>query len=65
MGAPAGPPPAEPGILTYRVYSDSANSLIGAAAQVVVASGAEVRDVSVKHPSLEEVFIFLTGRHLR
>ncbi len=65
MGAPAGPPPSEPGMLTYRVYSDSANSLIGAAAQVVVASGAEVRDVSVKHPSLEEVFIFLTGRHLR
>jgi ABC-2 type transport system ATP-binding protein len=65
MGAPAGPLPAEPGMLTYRVYSDSANSLIGAAAQAVVASGAEVRDVSVKHPSLEEVFIFLTGRHLR
>jgi hypothetical protein len=57
--------PPEPGMLVYRVYADSANTLIGAAAQAVVSAGAEVRDVSVKHPTLEEVFIFLTGRHLR
>lgn len=56
---------AEPGSLTFRVYSESANSLIGPAAQAVLAAGAEVRDLSVKQPSLEEVFIFLTGRHLR
>jgi ABC-2 type transport system ATP-binding protein len=62
---PAGPAPPEPGILAYRVYADSANTLIGQAAQAVVSAGAEVRDVSVKHPTLEEVFIFLTGRHLR
>jgi ABC-2 type transport system ATP-binding protein len=71
---PGGPPaamqqsaavPPEPGMLVYRVYADSANTLIGAAAQAVVSAGAEVRDVSVKHPTLEEVFIFLTGRHLR
>ena len=43
----------------------AANALIGPAAQAVLASGAEVRDLSVKQPSLEEVFIFLTGRHLR
>ena len=35
------------------------------AAQAVLATGAEVRDLSIKQPSLEEVFIFLTGRHLR
>jgi ABC-2 type transport system ATP-binding protein len=52
-------------VLTYRVYADAAKSLVGPAAQSVVAAGAEVRDLSVKQPSLEEVFIFLTGRHLR
>ena len=56
---------AEPGMRAYRVYADTANGLIGPAAQVVVTAGGEVRDVSVKHPTLEEVFIFLTGRHLR
>ncbi len=56
---------AEPGALTYRVYSESANTLIGSAAQAVFGAGAQVRDLSVKQPSLEEVFIFLTGRHLR
>jgi ABC-2 type transport system ATP-binding protein len=54
-----------PGVLVDRVYADSANTLIGAAAQAAVAAGAEIRDVSVKQPTLEEVFIFLTGRHLR
>src|SRR5665213_4041087 len=62
--SPAAPAPPEPGMLTFRVYADSANTLIGAAAQAVVSAGAEVRDVSVKQPTLEEVFIFLTGRHL-
>ena len=59
------PEPDEPGILSYRIYADSANALIGPVAQAVVSCGAEVRDVSVKQPTLEEVFIFLTGRHLR
>jgi ABC-2 type transport system ATP-binding protein len=49
----------------YRVYGESANALIGPAAQAVLTVGAEVRDLSIKQPSLEEVFIFLTGRHLR
>jgi len=55
----------EPGSMTFRVYADSANTLIGAAAQAIFSAGAEVRDLSVKQPTLEEVFIFLTGRHLR
>jgi len=55
----------EPGVLTYRVYADAAKTQIGPAAQAVVSAGAEVRDLSVKQPTLEEVFIFLTGRHLR
>jgi ABC-2 type transport system ATP-binding protein len=56
---------AAPEALAFRVYAETANTLIGPAAQAVLASGAEVRDLSVKQPSLEEVFIFLTGRHLR
>ncbi|MBV9760694.1 MAG: ABC transporter ATP-binding protein [Acidobacteriaceae bacterium] len=56
---------AGPGALNIRVYGVAANALIGPAAQAVFSSGAQVRDLSVKQPSLEEVFIFLTGRHLR
>ncbi len=62
-GSPAAAP--EPGARIYRVYADAANALIGPAAQAVASVGAEVRDLSVKQPTLEEVFIFLTGRHLR
>jgi ABC-2 type transport system ATP-binding protein len=54
-----------PAEASYRVYGEDKNALIGPAAQAVLAAGAEVRDLSVKQPSLEEVFIFLTGRHLR
>jgi len=56
---------AEPGLLDFRVYATDANILIGPSAQAVLSCGAEVRDLSVKQPTLEEVFIFLTGRHLR
>lgn len=56
---------AEPGSITWRVYAEAVNNHIGPAAQAVLGEGAEVRDLSVKQPSLEEVFIFLTGRHLR
>jgi ABC-2 type transport system ATP-binding protein len=56
---------ADAGALSYRVYGEQVNALIGPAAQAVLAAGAQVRDLSVKQPSLEEVFIFLTGRHLR
>jgi ABC-2 type transport system ATP-binding protein len=57
--------PDEPGGVTFHIYSDSANTLIGPAAQTIFGNGAQVRDLSVKQPTLEEVFIFLTGRHLR
>jgi ABC-2 type transport system ATP-binding protein len=56
---------SEPAAMSFRLYGEAANELIGPAAQAVLASGAQVRDLSVKQPSLEEVFIFLTGRHLR
>jgi ABC-2 type transport system ATP-binding protein len=59
---------ADAEFLTYRIQTDSAPSadiLIGPVAQAVLSTGAEVRDLSVKQPTLEEVFISLTGRHLR
>ena len=67
VAAEKGSPEADagPGAMDFRLYGPSANALIGPAAQAVLASGAQVRDLSVKQPSLEEVFIFLTGRHLR
>ena len=74
-GPPAGPwtkfaPPAapagdEPGIITYRLYAQSASSLVGSAAQAVISAGAQVLDLHLKQATLEEVFIYLTGRHLR
>lgn len=71
LGAIAGVTKVEPveeaqeNVLAWRVYAEAVNSLIGPAAQAVLAAGAEISDLSVKQPSLEEVFIFLTGRHLR
>jgi len=38
---------------------------VGAAAQAVLSSDAQVRDLHLKQATLEEVFIYLTGRHLR
>ena len=64
-GAGGGGPAEEPGITTYRLYAESAGALTGAAAQAVLASGFEVRDLHLKQATLEEVFIYLTGRQLR
>jgi len=63
--AAAAAPQEDPGVTTYRVYAENAGSLTGAAAQAVLASGCEVRDLHLKQATLEEVFIYLTGRHLR
>ncbi len=56
---------ADSGISTFRIYGESVNTLVGPAAQAALSAGAQVRDLSVKQPSLEEVFIYMTGRHLR
>jgi ABC-2 type transport system ATP-binding protein len=59
------PTPSQPPAVTYRLYAEEARSLVGSAAQAVLATGAEVHDLHLKEASLEEVFIYLTGRHLR
>jgi len=61
----ARPEPSQPPAVTYRLYAEEARSLVGSAAQAVLATGAEVHDLHLKEASLEEVFIYLTGRHLR
>ena len=63
--AAAAPPEEELGVVTYRLYAQSASSLVGSAAQAVLSAGAEVRDLHLKQATLEEVFIYLPGRHLR
>jgi ABC-2 type transport system ATP-binding protein len=55
----------EPGLATYRLYAEAAGSLVGPAAQAILLAGAQVRDLHVMRPSLEDVFIYLTGRQLR
>ncbi len=64
-GESGGDAPDERGVSTYRLYAEDVSALIGAAAQAAIAAGAEVRDLRVQRPSLENVFIYLTGRNLR
>jgi len=64
-GESGGDAPDERGVVTYRLYAEDVSALIGAAAQAALAAGAEVRDLRVQRPSLENVFIYLTGRNLR
>ena len=64
----AGAPPDsddEMGVVAYRLYAEKAPALVGPATQAALVAGAQVRDLHVKQPSLEDVFIYLTGRHLR
>jgi len=53
------------GVDTYRLYAETAAALVGPATQAVLMAGGRVHDLHVKQPSLEDVFIYLTGRHLR
>src|SRR5579884_179436 len=55
----------EDGIALVRLYDEDAGSLVVEATRAVASSGAEVRDIHLAHPSLEDVFIYLTGRNLR
>ncbi|MDQ6659931.1 MAG: ATP-binding cassette domain-containing protein [Chloroflexota bacterium] len=52
-------------IEVFRLYAEDANGLISSAIQAVAETGAELRDLHLARPSLEDVFIYLTGRNLR
>lgn len=56
---------AEHGVTLYRLFAADANELVLGATQAIGRMGAELRDLRVVKPSLEDVFIHLTGRNLR
>jgi ABC-2 type transport system ATP-binding protein len=54
------------GSVLYRVYAtEDAGALLASAAQAVIQGHGELLDLRVARPSLEDVFIHLTGRALR
>jgi ABC-2 type transport system ATP-binding protein len=55
--------PAEPA--GVDVYADRGGSLISEIANLAVGSGAELSDVHISEPSLENLFLHHTGRSLR
>ncbi|MGO8948909.1 MAG: ABC transporter ATP-binding protein [Ktedonobacterales bacterium] len=56
---------AEAGTILFRLYAENTAGLITGVSEVLAEAGAEVRDLHLKKPSLEDVFIYLTGRNLR
>jgi ABC-2 type transport system ATP-binding protein len=52
-------------VTVFRLYDQDASTLTVDATQVIVRCGADLRDMHVARPSLEDVFIYLTGRNLR
>jgi len=66
-GAPPSTPEeaVEDGTVLFRLYGEDTAGVITGVSQVLAEAGVEVRDLHLKKPSLEDVFIFLTGRNLR
>ena len=58
-------PGSGPANVLYRIYAEDAQPLVGATTRLLVGSGAELQDLRLVRPSLEDVFIYLTGRNLR
>lgn len=59
------PAQAEQPMALFRLYAADAGALAGAALNCITEAGAELRDLRVTRPGLEDVFIYLTGRNLR
>lgn len=49
----------------FRLYAEDVSALISRAVNVITEWNAELRDLHLARPSLEDVFIYLTGRNLR
>ena len=56
---------SEAGTVLFRLYAENTAGLVTGVSQVLAEADAEVRDLHLKRPSLEDVFIYLTGRNLR
>ncbi|HEX6483246.1 MAG TPA: hypothetical protein VF043_30755, partial [Ktedonobacteraceae bacterium] len=53
-------------VYAYRLYASAdAGALLASAAQAVIQEQGELLDLRFTRPSLEDVFIYLTGRNLR
>jgi ABC-2 type transport system ATP-binding protein len=66
QGDPQGEPRGEPqGESMLRLYAERSGELAVEAARIVVDRGLELADLHIAQPSLEDVFIHLTGRGLR
>jgi ABC-2 type transport system ATP-binding protein len=48
-----------------RLYAENAGALVLQATQIVSEAEMELHDLHLARPSLEDVFIYLTGRNLR
>ena len=53
------------GTTLFRLYAENAGALVVQATQSVSEADVELRDMHLARPSLEDVFIYLTGRNLR
>jgi ABC-2 type transport system ATP-binding protein len=53
------------GVQIFRLYAEDAGGLVVGATQAITEAGVELRDLHIARPSLEDVFIYLTGRNLR
>jgi ABC-2 type transport system ATP-binding protein len=49
----------------YHLYTEDAEALIPATVQTITSAHATLHDIHLVRPSLEDVFITLTGRNLR
>lgn len=62
---PTRPEEAQANLSVFRLYGESVATLITQATHVITEWNAELRDLHLHRPSLEDVFIYLTGRNLR
>ncbi len=53
------------GITLFRLYAEDAAALVVRTTQAAAEANVELRDLHIARPSLEDVFIYLTGRNLR
>ena len=63
--APEDDSDSQQGITLFRLYAEDAAALVVQATQAAVEANVELRDLHIARPSLEDVFIYLTGRNLR